>query len=198
MTMNPYNAYQQFTSTTAIYPQQSAAEYLTLGLNSEAAECVEAFLKPSRGDSIVFANNIGKELGDVQWYAAQLARAYHFDFGDIVDEAKKQYPGIGVSGFADGEELMSRITVEGGLIAGKVKKQLRDGPTWLGEQREESRQYIRDRLVRIVTLSMRVSDWLYANGAESYSTYDLVLIENRKKLTDRQARGALRGDGDNR
>jgi len=160
-------------------------------LCSEAAECVELlYLKPLLG----CVNEIGGELGDVQWYAARLAYTYSIDFSQVVNAAKLEYK---PSAYAI-EDLLTKIAVQAGLIAGKVKKQVRDGDTWTGEQREDARQYICDRLIQIVLLSMHVTDWLYANHNAEYSSYDKVLKMNRRKLEDRQQRGTLRGDGNAR
>lgn len=192
--MNLYDDYAAFTEMTAIYPQQVAAEYLTLGLCSEAAECVELLLTKRNTNLVQLGNTLGAEVSDVQWYTARLAMLYNFTFSEIVEDAKRAYRPTA----HDIDSLLSRITVEAGLIAGKVKKQLRDGHTWNGEQREEARQYILARLIGVVLLTMYVTDWLYANHSAEYSSYDKVLKMNRRKLEDRAARGVLRGSGDTR
>lgn len=194
--MSLYNDYAAFTATTAVYPTQVAAEYLSLGLCSEAAECVEvdADVRVSIS-SVQRGNTIGKEIGDVQWYAARMSDVYNLDFDTLVNDAKKAYvPGFDISLSA----ILRDITVESGLVAGKVKKQLRDGATWTGEQREEVRQYIRARLIKIIGLSMLAGDWMYANHCDEFSSYDKILKMNRRKLEGRVERGTIRGSGDNR
>lgn len=193
--MNSYNEYCNFTGTTAIYPQHVAAEYLGLGLCSEAAECVEIVLchNPNFNTQQI-ANAIGPELADCAWYTARLAHTYNLEFAAIVNDAKLAYrPNI-----KSLEDLLSEITVQAGLIAGKIKKQLRDGASWNGEQREEVRQDIRARLVKIVMLSMQITDWMYANYGTEYNSYDKLLKMNRKKLEGRKDRGTLSGSGDAR
>jgi len=44
------DTYQERTRETAVYPEQSAVEYLALGLNDEAGEVAGAFKKYLRGD----------------------------------------------------------------------------------------------------------------------------------------------------
>lgn len=190
--MNLYTDYLEFTAKTAIYPQHVAAEYLTLGLCSEAAECVELHLAPSRTSR--FTDDLGGEMGDVQWYVARLCYTYNMSFAAVVANAKEAY-----RPFPNNiDTLLTKITVEAGLVAGKVKKQVRDGAKWTGEEREDARQYIRGRLVRIVELSMYVTDWLYTNHNSEYNSYDKLLKMNRIKLQSRLERDAIGGDGSNR
>lgn len=191
--MSLYHDYCVFTGTTAVYPQHVAAEYLALGLCSEAAECVELLYKRN-GSNYRLGTELGSELGDVAWYTARLAYTYEFDFAELVNTAKKLY----ATTVHDIETLLAKLTVEAGLIAGKVKKQLRDGHTWNGEQREDARTYIRVRLIQSIVLSMHVTDWLYAHHSAEYSSYDKLLKMNRMKLESRQQRGVLRGDGNQR
>lgn len=71
--------YQKFTRTTAIYPQEQAAEYLTLGLVGEAGEIANKVKKVIRDqdnwspeqfeDS---RQSVKKEIGDVFWYLVRL------------------------------------------------------------------------------------------------------------------------------
>lgn len=191
---SPYSEYANFTVSTAIYPSQVAAPYLALGLCSEAAECIE-LLFARKSNPIAIGHELGGETGDIQWYVARLAATYNLSFDALVQRAKRRY----VQGnMLDLHSTLDGVTMHAGLIAGKVKKQLRDGASWTGEQREEARRYIEDQLVNIVMLSMRVCDWLYAHHNAEYSSYDKLLQMNRKKLESRQRRGALSGDGNNR
>lgn len=72
-----FNDYQAATDATAKYPEESALEYLALGLTSEAGEVAGRVKKVIRDkDSVIDfdeAQQIAKELGDVLWYLAQLA-----------------------------------------------------------------------------------------------------------------------------
>lgn len=186
-----YNGYAAFTEKTAIYPQQVAAEYLALGLCSEAAECVELIDKLRNAGPGRLAEEIGGEIGDVLWYCARMAVTFNFDFHVIVGEAKKRYD----AQYSSLETLLRELTVDCGLIAGKIKKQLRDGHAWNGEQREEARQYIAEKLIHIITTVVYLSDELFRTGCRRYGNLERILDENRAKLESRLARNVLSGDG---
>lgn len=94
--------YQQETPLTAVYPQQFALEYLTLGLASEAGEVAGKLKKLARGDYNTlplsttetsstespnstagslcktdldtFHKDFHAEIGDVLWYISELCR----------------------------------------------------------------------------------------------------------------------------
>lgn len=77
-----FNQYQNFTEATAIYKKETAFEYLSLGLLSEAGEVAGKFKKlirdyPKAWEDYDFTDeqikDIGKELGDVLWYIARIA-----------------------------------------------------------------------------------------------------------------------------
>jgi NTP pyrophosphatase (non-canonical NTP hydrolase) len=71
-----FKEYQTLTITTAIYPRDSALEYLGLGLASEAGEVAGKLKKVIRdNDGIVTElarNSLFQELGDVLWYISEL------------------------------------------------------------------------------------------------------------------------------
>jgi NTP pyrophosphatase (non-canonical NTP hydrolase) len=66
--------YQLLTRKTAIYPQETFLEYLTLGLASEAGEVSGVVKKYIRKDNDLDTakEKLIKELGDVMWYWARL------------------------------------------------------------------------------------------------------------------------------
>ena len=99
------NEYQKRARITAIYPKELKVIYPALGLAGEAGEACEKIKKVMRGDlaeeiksnkqsvSKWFDNagklqresnaRIGKELGDVLWYVANLATDLGLDLDDI-------------------------------------------------------------------------------------------------------------------
>ena len=99
------NEYQRRARITAIYPKELKVIYPALGLAGEAGEVCEKIKKGMRGDlaeeiksnkqsvSKWFDNagklqresnaRIGKELGDVLWYVANLATDLGLDLDDI-------------------------------------------------------------------------------------------------------------------
>lgn len=87
--MSDFNDYQRKTGDTAIYPTKQAANYLTLGLVSEAGEVAGKVKKIIRDNGGIFTasdeQDLAAELGDVLWYVAQLADILGFDLLDIAD-----------------------------------------------------------------------------------------------------------------
>ena len=72
-----FNDYQHRTSSTAIYPEEKALEYLAIGLCSEAGEVAGKLKKIIRdyGSNLTEEKRfeLASELGDVLWYVSQLA-----------------------------------------------------------------------------------------------------------------------------
>lgn len=72
-----FNDYQMKSSSTAIYPDGKALEYLTLGLCSEAGEVAGKLKKVIRDNNSSITTEkrfeLASELGDVLWYISQLA-----------------------------------------------------------------------------------------------------------------------------
>ena len=69
-----FNQYQKWTRETAIYPNDKNIEYCGLKLCSEAGEVAGKIGKYIRGDKLLSRDEICKELGDVLWYVAAVAR----------------------------------------------------------------------------------------------------------------------------
>lgn len=78
-----FDAYQDFTDSTAIYPDDKALEYVALGLASEAGEFAGKIKKFIR-DGTYDTNDIASELGDVVWYCARAAEEMGLLFSDVV------------------------------------------------------------------------------------------------------------------
>lgn len=72
-----------------------------LGLAGEAGECVDLLKKHLFHGHDLDKNAITKELGDVLWYVATLAKTLDLSLGDIaqknIDKLKARYP----EGFTD-------------------------------------------------------------------------------------------------
>jgi NTP pyrophosphatase (non-canonical NTP hydrolase) len=66
--------YVDITRETAVYPDESAVEYLGLGLNDEAGEVAGAIKKYMRGDydRDEMKERVKSESGDVLWYITRL------------------------------------------------------------------------------------------------------------------------------
>jgi NTP pyrophosphatase (non-canonical NTP hydrolase) len=67
--------YQRLAKRTAIYPRKHKVFYPALGLAGEAGEVANKVKKIMRGDKMTREKKelLGDEIGDVLWYAAQLA-----------------------------------------------------------------------------------------------------------------------------
>jgi len=80
--MKFFTTYQRAAEAFAIYPRQSAVEYVTLGLTSEAGEVagkVKKVLRDKQGDfTAADVDGIRAEVGDCLWYLAQLANELGF------------------------------------------------------------------------------------------------------------------------
>lgn len=83
------------------------------------------------------------------------------------------------------------LASEAGEVAGKIKKAIRDGKNWTGEERHEH--------LRAIVAELGDVAWYLA---ELCTLYDVdmsgVLKGNLLKLESRQARGTIAGSGDNR
>ena len=80
-----FDAYQEFTDSTAIYPDHKALEYLALGLTSEAGEVAGKIKKWIR-DGIFDVDDVAAEIGDVIWYCAQLCSTLELYMSEVVKE----------------------------------------------------------------------------------------------------------------
>lgn len=88
-----FDAYQDFTDETAIYPEEKGLEYTALGLASEAGEFagkVKKWIRDGKKDD----DALVAELGDVLWYVAQAAAAMDVHLSDVakmnVDKLKSR------------------------------------------------------------------------------------------------------------
>lgn len=186
--MSLYDTYATFTDSTARYPVTLEKPYLALGLCDETADELRSAYR--RGD----LSDMFLELGDGQWYACRLAKAYGLSFDEIVNMAK------GMRGSEVPRNLTDAITdlaVVAGKIAGRVKKEARDGMTWNARSRGEHRENIKSLLALYVVTSFVVLDNMWRLSRKT-GNYDQLLERNRDKLASRLERDTLRGDGDHR
>ena len=79
--------YQRLSRRTAEYPREAWLAYPALGLAGEAGEVAEHAKKAIRDDAGAVTDErraaMGKELGDVLWYVAQLASELGLELEDI-------------------------------------------------------------------------------------------------------------------
>lgn len=77
-----FDEYQSLAVSTAIYDPKYSIMYPALGLTGEAGEVAEKIKKYLR-DGKLDHNEVAKELGDVLWYIAALARDLGFTLGYV-------------------------------------------------------------------------------------------------------------------
>lgn len=80
-----FDEYLSQARETAIYPPETAYEYLALGLASEAGE-VAGHIKKLIRDDVVFNGEVALELGDVLWYVTMLADEFGYSLAEIAEK----------------------------------------------------------------------------------------------------------------
>lgn len=99
-----FDAYQDFTDETAIYPPEKGLEYTALGLASEAGEFAGKVKKAIR-DGNYNSDAMAAELGDVLWYLARAAVELDISLSDIardnVDKLKSRMKRNKIGGSGD-------------------------------------------------------------------------------------------------
>lgn len=99
MKVTTLNEYQKAAEMTAVYPKDMNILYPTLGLTGEAGEVSDKVKKVYRDNGGAFSNEkreeIKKEIGDVLWYCAILARDLGFSLEEVaqgnVDKLESRY-----------------------------------------------------------------------------------------------------------
>ncbi len=82
--MNEYQEYAKFFDTGAEYPVHAKTVHV-LGLAGEAGEVVEKFKKHLRDGVPMDIADLAKELGDILWYVAVVARDHGLHLADIAE-----------------------------------------------------------------------------------------------------------------
>ena len=81
------NEYQKAALSTAIYPNDNNISYLALAICGEAGELADKVKKVIRDKNgqfyIADLSAIALELGDILWYAANLAKVLGYDLSDF-------------------------------------------------------------------------------------------------------------------
>lgn len=81
------NEYQEKAAETALYPREVAIAYVTMGLAGEAGEISNKIKKIYRDNGGVLnaegKADLAKELGDVLWYVAMLAKEIGYSLEDV-------------------------------------------------------------------------------------------------------------------
>lgn len=95
MDLNTYQELAGRTRNTKLDPEKRRL-VAALGLVSEGGEVGEVVKKEIAHGHAEDREKVAKELGDVFWYAAELASAYNLKLGDIAEgniaKLKARYP----------------------------------------------------------------------------------------------------------
>lgn len=82
-----FNEYQSFAFSTVVFPEDRAMDYLTNGLAAEAGEVCGKYAKIIRDKNGVVDDQdeaeMAKELGDIMWMVAVMARMLGFTLEDV-------------------------------------------------------------------------------------------------------------------
>jgi len=185
--------------STAIYPESAAFTYPALGLCGEIGETIDLLL-PTDEEVIVEVEvplkHIIGELGDVLWYVTNTALDVGISLVELTDYVTGglECETFGDVAFkrhvrADERTPFLKLIVYSGMIAEIAKKGLRDG--YGKELPKAKRDYAILALSEILVGLCEL--------CEMYNTsIDEIAQMNNKKLTDRQNRGKIKGDGDER
>lgn len=86
--------YENLIEKTAVFPEEIALTYCTMGLCGEAGEVAEKMKKLYRdegGDiTETFRHDIKKELGDVIWYVTALAQKLDLSLEEVMEANHKK------------------------------------------------------------------------------------------------------------
>ena len=175
-----FNIYQKKARGTALYPEDHALSYVTLGLFNEIMELYEKCeegLEPHK--------EIIGEIGDVCWYISNLTSELSLQLFDVIEDMTfpvKEFMGKNFN------QLVIDLMKHSGVIAGIVKKVLRDKDGYVDKQAE-------DRISSRLRIMIALIDILCTRLETTiYNVFD----SNIEKLYDRKERNMLKREGDNR
>lgn len=143
-------------------------EYLTLGLIAEVGEAAGKLAKRRR-DGVFGERAFIKELGDILWFVANLADVYDRNYDTAHSDSLKDSFDDEADGDSFEDSTMKSIA---SYVALSV---CNEG------------NYLNDIVAEVCNLA----------GRYGYTLKDVAEI-NLAKLRDRQARGVIKGDGDER
>lgn len=178
--------YQKKAWATAIFPNKDENfVYPILGLTDELGELKEAI----DSDELI---NVKKELGDVFWYYSAICKIFNISFTYMHNHVLEKY--------FDNEitvELVNKVGVQCfinsayascSLLSGKAKKSMRDSQSL---HTERNINLIKKIMIKIMFNLMAISQIKEISIEEA-------LALNILKLSSREQRGVIKGDGDNR
>lgn len=176
--------YSEAALKTAIYDKTGymGIVYPTLGFIGELCETYTKLQSITFRESPIDQETVldlRKEIGDVCWYINAFATA----IGSSLEEINKEYNQLSLFDSPQVEPIMLM-----GLVAELVKKGWRDEQGNISDVRKE-------KIKQVLINAWYLLNTLTENVATNMET---VLQMNVDKLTSRQKRNQLTGDGDNR
>ena len=176
--------YKLFTPTTALYPEFNEFYYLKLGLKSEAGELIGKVAKLHRGDKtfVEMREGLISELGDICWFISQFNNRTKF-FKFTPDQQTFNW-------MSDQIGSTSCLTVTADRIYDICRDIFVDG-NWskIGDPEVLDRDAVRHTTSHLMTEVMNMAMLLGV-------TLEELFDNNYEKLTGRQARGTIKGEGD--
>lgn len=145
-------------------------EYLALGLIAEVGEAAGKLAKRIR-DGVFDEKAFIKELGDILWFVANFAEFCDDDDIDIALEDSFVKGGLAFGSMMSANDILREITVFAAAATNG------EADAWNFQ---------------------RIVNWIAGIAAKCGYTLEEVAEINIAKLRDRQARGAIKGDGDER
>lgn len=204
-----FEEYVESTDETAVYPEDQELYYITLGLNDEIDEfCDKLYEYVDQDNSLITAQSntdngnllerrsrkldtngrdeLMDELGDVTWYLARFARALELEDWTVSNVYNDQR-------LSEAYKLADNMRGKAAKISGNMKKIMRD---YGGDIEDEEAQGKVEAISQMVVELLNDCQTI----AHCIGCYNLqiVFMKNIDKLFDRQERGVLKGDGDNR
>lgn len=143
-------------------------EYLTLGLIAEVGEAAGKLAKRKR-DGVFDERAFIKDLGDILWFVANLADAYDRDYNTNFSADLKDCFAVEADGDNFEDSAMKSVAY------------------YVGATVWDDDAYMNDVVAEVG----------YLAGRYGYTLEDVAEI-NISKLRDRQVRGVIKGDGDER
>lgn len=198
--------YRELALRTAVYPAAARVQYPVLKLAGEAGEAIDKMLSPFPGEG---PKSILAELGDILWYLAAITRDV-----DVTDEwmseplsslAEKSH--MNKPEPAAGSELgllkcMLRLVAAATFPSEKLGKLIRDhgaaSDASLGVWASLPAEVLDEATEWMTTTLGEVASEVAVCADALGSSLEEVAAMNIEKLASRQARGVLKGAGDNR
>jgi hypothetical protein len=191
--MNDYAYYEDFVAGMAFYPGaednvgHTKIIYPALGLIGEATEVLEAVTLQTS------AANVIKEAGDTLFYLTTFARSLDSSLTKLFNQIQISE----INTINTPIEEATNLVLTAGRTTELVKKALRDDSKGSSSKvfehpiTPERKNLIEDSLASTLTSLIRL-------GLSQGASLEEIAQSNIKKLTDRDRRGVLSGDGDNR